>query len=143
MAARLEPDDIVQSAFRTFFRRVSVGEYDVPDGQHLWKLLLTIALNKARNGVAHHKAAKRDIGRTQAPTQDLADRDEHGRRLLEMVIAEITETLEPSQRQIIELRIAGEEIDQIARQTGRARRSVERVLQGFRAELAAQLKPDH
>jgi hypothetical protein len=30
--------DLVQSIFRTFFRRVRRGCYDVPDGEELWKL---------------------------------------------------------------------------------------------------------
>src|SRR2546428_2278489 len=46
LAKRVEPDDIVQSVFRTFFRRVTQGQYDVPAGEELWKLLLVMALNK-------------------------------------------------------------------------------------------------
>ena len=46
LAARVDSDDIVQSVFRTFFRRVEKGEYDVPDGEELWKLFLVIGLNK-------------------------------------------------------------------------------------------------
>src|SRR5580658_3450132 len=48
LSRRLEPDDIVQSVFRRFFRRVLQGDYDVPPGEELWGLLLVIALNKIR-----------------------------------------------------------------------------------------------
>ena len=48
LAGRLEPDDIVQSVFRRFFRRVVQGGYEVPPGEELWGLLLVIALNKIR-----------------------------------------------------------------------------------------------
>src|SRR5207302_10658754 len=48
LARRLEPDDIVQSVFRRFFRRVSQGDYDVPAGEELWGLFLVIALNRIR-----------------------------------------------------------------------------------------------
>src|SRR4051812_44816665 len=40
LARRLEPDDIVQSVFRTFFRRAAAGQYEVPEGEEIWKLLL-------------------------------------------------------------------------------------------------------
>src|SRR6478752_7985762 len=61
LARRVDPEDIVQSVFRTFFRRVSVGDYDVPDGEEIWKLLLVIALNKIRTTAVHQRAAKRDV----------------------------------------------------------------------------------
>ena len=40
LVRRLEPDDIVQSVFRRFFRHVLQGDYDVPPGEELWGLLL-------------------------------------------------------------------------------------------------------
>src|SRR5436190_7312745 len=42
LARRLEPDDIVQSVFRTFFQKASQGLYDAPAGEDLWSLLLVI-----------------------------------------------------------------------------------------------------
>src|SRR5688572_7541250 len=38
LAIRIDPEDVVQSVFRTFFRRASEGHYDVPEGDELWKL---------------------------------------------------------------------------------------------------------
>ena len=48
LARRVDPEDIVQSVFRTFFRRAAQGHYDIPVGEEIWKLLLVIALNKVR-----------------------------------------------------------------------------------------------
>src|SRR6516165_12171184 len=62
LASRFDPDDIVQSIFRTFFRRAAEGHYDVPEGEDLWKLFLVIGLNKIRATGAYHRAAKRDVG---------------------------------------------------------------------------------
>src|SRR6478752_4543985 len=61
LARRVDPEDIVQSVFRTFFRRAAEGHYTVPDGEEIWKLLLVIALNKVRAAGAFHRAAKRDV----------------------------------------------------------------------------------
>jgi RNA polymerase sigma-70 factor (ECF subfamily) len=64
VAARADAEDIVQSVFRTFFRRAAFGEYELPAGDELWKLLLVIGLNKVRAVAGHHKAAKRDVRQT-------------------------------------------------------------------------------
>src|SRR3954447_16694670 len=64
LARRVDPEDIVQSVFRTFFRRANLGQYSVPDGEEIWKLLLVIGLNKVRATGAFHRAAKRDVRKT-------------------------------------------------------------------------------
>src|SRR5207248_2352055 len=58
LAARLDAEDIVQSVFRSFFQAARQGQYEVPEGEELWKILLVIALNKIRNQKAFHRAAK-------------------------------------------------------------------------------------
>ena len=65
--------------------------------------------------------------------------DESALNALRMVIDEIMTGTSVSQRKIIELRIEGFQVDEIARKAKRARRSVERVLQEFRKELSRQL----
>lgn len=66
LAGRVDAEDIVQSVFRTFFRRVQAEDYDVPDGEELWKLVLVIGLNKVRSAGTFHRAAKRDVRATSA-----------------------------------------------------------------------------
>lgn len=59
---RVGADDVVQSVFRTFFRRTARGEYSFVDSGALWSLLVRITLNKTRKHAAGHRAAKRDVG---------------------------------------------------------------------------------
>lgn len=143
LVRRVDPDDIVQSVFRTFFRRLAVGHYDVPEGEELWKLLLVIALNKVRATGGHHRAAKRDVRRTisgeagdaalgQAPGQD-----ETALAILRMVVDEVLVALPESHRRIVELRIEGHEVEEIAAAVGRSKRTTERVLQEFRNRLGS------
>jgi RNA polymerase sigma-70 factor, ECF subfamily len=148
LAARIDPDDIVQSVFRTFFRRAAQGHYQVPPGEELWKLFLVIALYKIRDTGAYHRAEKRDVRRT-AQGADLdrepraaSGRDEAALSVLQMVIDEIMGRLPPGHRRIIELRIEGHEVAEIARLCGRAKRSVERILQEFRQRLSAEIRDD-
>lgn len=142
LAQRVDPDDIVQSVFRTFFRRLSAGEFDVPAGEDLWKLFLVIALNKVRATAAHHKAAKRDVRQTESGNlleNEIPDGNDHELQILQMTIEELLAPLPSSHRQIISHRIAGNEVGEIAEKTGRSKRSVERILHEFRASLGAVL----
>jgi RNA polymerase sigma-70 factor (ECF subfamily) len=144
---RLDPEDVVQSVFRTFFRRAAEGQYAVPEGNELWKLLLVIALNKIRATGIHHHAARRDTRQTTSSggfEHLLAARPNQGDPAalvaLRLVVEDALGALPESQRQVILLRIEGHEVEQIARQTGRAKRSVERILQGFRDDLTRLLQ---
>jgi RNA polymerase sigma-70 factor, ECF subfamily len=141
LGRRVDPEDIVQTVFRTFFRRVAEGNYDVPDGEEIWNLLLVIALNKIRGAWVHHKAAKRDVRRTgtgeanELAIRNAAGKDEAALAVLRMVVDEVLEGLQESHRRMIELRIEGHEVAEISRDVGRSKRSVERVLQDFRRRM--------
>ena len=142
MVRRVDPEDIVQSVFRTFFRRLSVGHYDVPDGEEIWRLLLVIALNKIRTVGNFHKAAKRDVRRTSTVDErhEPATDDDIAMTVLRLVVDEALEGLPESSRKIVELRIEGHEVAEIAEKVGRSKRSVERILQGFRSQLGALIE---
>jgi RNA polymerase sigma-70 factor (ECF subfamily) len=148
LAPRVDPDDIVQSVFRTFFRRAAGGQYDVPEGEDLWKLFLVIALHKIRSTATFHRAAKRDVRATAtglpdaAAGQRLVARDETALATLRLVIDELLDGLPASLRAIVELRVEGHEVDEIARRTQRSRRSVERALQEFRSRLTPLVRED-
>jgi RNA polymerase sigma-70 factor (ECF subfamily) len=147
LAPRMDPDDIVQSVFRTFFRRAARGQYDVPEGGDLWKLFMIIALHKIRSAATFHRAAKRDVRTTTGLTdgstgQHLAAPDEMALSTLRMVIDELLGALTPSMRAIVELRVEGHEVEEIARRTQRSRRSVERALHEFRLRLSPLIRED-
>jgi RNA polymerase sigma factor (sigma-70 family) len=141
LAQRLDPEDIVQSVFRTFFRRAKLGQYSVPEGEELWKLLLVIALNKARSIGAFHRAEKRNVKRTAGgETYDRALESEPGQdeaafSLLRMVVDDLLASLPEAHRRMIEMRIEGHEVNEIAEAVQRSKRSVERELQDFRSRL--------
>ena len=70
---RFDPEDVVQSVFRTFFRRAAQGAYVVPAGDDLWKLFLVIALNKVRRLGEFHRANKRSVGQTSLLNDPLVE----------------------------------------------------------------------
>ena len=146
LAARVDPEDIVQSVFRTFFRRAAEGEYDVPEGEEIWKLLLVIALNKVRAVGAHHRAARRDVRKTvmgevyEQALDARPGRDDEALSILNLFVGEVLDALPPGHRPIVEQRIEGFEVAEIAARVTRSRRTVERVLQEFRRRLDRQIR---
>ena len=136
-SARFDPDDVAQAAFRALFERLRTEE---PDGD-LWGLLLVLALNTVRRLVEHHSAAKRSVRRT-CPAEDegrplpVPDR-RSGDAYLAAALQEELDSLPEPDRKVIELRLAGYDVGEITAHTGRARRTVERVLQAFRDRVAS------
>src|SRR5688500_15270680 len=59
-------DGSEEAATQIYLRTASLGVYEVPDGKDLWRLLLTLALNKVRASATFHQAAKRDVRMTTA-----------------------------------------------------------------------------
>ncbi len=142
LGERLEPEEIVQSVFRTFFRRLSQGHYNVPDGEEIWGLFLVIALNKVRSAARFHSAARRDVNRTESLPADssVAQRDEEDLTTLRQVVNDLLEGLPESHQQIVTLRVEGYTVAEIAEAAGLSKRTTERVLQKFRKLLAAEIE---
>ncbi|MEZ6089529.1 MAG: sigma-70 family RNA polymerase sigma factor [Pirellulaceae bacterium] len=139
LSSRVDAEDIVQSVFRTFFRRVSDGHYMIPESDELWKLLLVIALNKVRKIAEHHRAAKRDVAKTRAMESPESFQANDAADLLRMTINDVVLTLPEEHQRIVYARIDGCEVAEIADQVSVSRRSVERVLQSFRGKLRTTL----
>ncbi len=148
LARRVDAEEIVQSIFRTFFRRAAHGHYNVPEGEEMWKLLLVIALNKVRAAGAYHRASKRDVRQTVGGEAfERAMESEQGRNegaliVLRMVIEELMGGMPAANRRMIELRIEGFEVAEISEKVQRSMRTVERVLQGFRHRLEGLIRED-
>lgn len=148
LARVVEPDDIVQSVFGSFFRAASQGVYQLPAGEELWKLFLVIALNKIRARARYHGAARRDQTRTVAGTtfdltlESVAGADFAAETLLQLTVEEALDRLPPNHRQAIRLRIEGFDVAEIAQRIGRSLRSTERLLQESRQRLAVLLTID-
>src|SRR5262249_61947857 len=66
-AGKVSPEDVVQSAFKSFFVRQRAGRLDVGSWQGLWGLLTLITLRKVADRAAYHQAGKRDLARELPP----------------------------------------------------------------------------
>jgi len=137
-----EPEDVVQSVFKSMFRGVQSGNYDAPPGSTMWNLLAVIAVNKLRRRAVHQSAQRRDIRRLVSieTVDDVID--ESSIEFLQICVRETLGLLRSLDREIVSLRIQGHAVDEISEITGRSRRTVERCLQKSRKQLASLLLED-
>lgn len=138
LRSKTEPEDIVQSAFRSIFRGVRSGNYDAPDGAALWNLLAVIAVNKLRRHANRLFAQRRDAAREVAfdTCDEALGIDQRSIEILEMTIRETLERMRPFDAQVLSLRLQRYSVEEISEQTGHSKRMVERSLQKSRLRLS-------
>lgn len=151
---RLDAEDVVQSAFRTFFRRANEGEFEFSDGQKLWNLMCAITLTKVREKDRFHKRRKRSYHRESAPNDDSNDSgvvrfEAADPRLSPSAAAEFSdqfshllESLGEEERQVVELKLQECTNEEVAASLGVSERTVRRIVKRLRARLQHDLESD-
>jgi RNA polymerase sigma factor (sigma-70 family) len=138
---RADPDDVVQSVFRAFFESARRGLYEVPDDDSLWCLLAVVTVNKVRSLHVFHAAARRDARATVPWAEDDSDQPVLESSLMDVAVQDVLEQLSPSEREVVEFRLEGFEVAEIASRINRSKRSVERLLQKARHRLDELMGP--
>src|SRR5262245_10269770 len=60
---RVDAEDVVLSAYRSFFAGASAGRFEVERGGDLWRLLVSLTLRKLYRQVKHNSRQKRAVQR--------------------------------------------------------------------------------
>lgn len=150
MKRRVEPEDIVQSAYRSFFRKAGDDRYTLEKSGDLWKLMAAITVSKVRGQVEFHTAKKRhvydeasiganDSGYRVAPTAVTHDPTPDDAAQVVEELQNVLEKLDPLQRQILELALQNKSVDEISPLVERSERTVRRTLQQVREHLEQRL----
>lgn len=150
MQRRVEPEDIVQSAYRSFFRKAGDGRYALEQSGDLWKLLATLTVSKVRGQVEFHSARKRAVYDEESRESLKASRRVHPEILAEeptpdeaaAVVEELQAVmagLDAQQRRILELALQNHSVEEISEQIQRSGRTVRRTLQQIRSDLETRL----
>jgi len=140
LAARVDADDIIQSAYSSFFIGARDGRFVLQRSGDLWRLLVRITLNKLKHQVEHHTAEKRTISAEQPcagedsplglPSQLLVREPTPADAVvLAETLEEVLSRLEPARRRMVELRLQGYSLAEIEAETHRSRATIRRVLQ--------------
>lgn len=135
---KTDPEELVQSAYGSFFRRFNAGECNFDSWDSLWGFLALLTLRKCLDCAAYHRAACRDVGREQP----LPENEESlnlwaalSQQPSPLEVAVFTETVESfmagweqRDRDILSLHLQGFTIGEISQQLGRAQRTVRRTI---------------
>lgn len=150
MQRRVEPEDVVQSAYRSFFRKAGDEIYTLEKSGDLWKLMAAITVSKVRGQVEFHTAQKRavyteeSVGGTDSVFQvsPLVVAEDPTPADAAQVIEElqnVMQKLDPLQRQILELALQNNDVEAISEKVERSARTVRRGLQKVRELLEGRL----
>jgi RNA polymerase sigma factor (sigma-70 family) len=141
LSARVDPEDVVQSAYRSFFVRAREGRFEIEQGGDLWALLVAITIHKVHQQVKRNSAQKRnaaaeerfaDDNESQIPAADPTPLEAVA--LIDQV-EELMRRLDPVRRRVLELRLEGWTLEEIAVDTGLSRRTLHRLLDSVKKQL--------
>jgi RNA polymerase sigma-70 factor (ECF subfamily) len=151
LARRVDPEDVVQSVFRTFFSRAKEGQFTVENQADLGKILVGITVRKALRQVALHTAAKRDFTQEarsdeKAPANlaELRDVQPSPEAAVAFVdqLEHLFARLRPQDRKVLEMRLQNYTTLEIAHELGTSDRHVRRALEHIRTVAEEEdLKP--
>jgi RNA polymerase sigma-70 factor (ECF subfamily) len=141
---KVDPEEVMQSALKSFFLRQQAGAFDLADWDGLWALLTTITLRKCGLRTEHYRAQRRDVGREAEPLpedeasswQALArDPTPSEAAVLAETVERLLAGLDEGARGIAELALQGYKAPEISERVGVAERTVYRTLQRLRKRL--------
>jgi RNA polymerase sigma-70 factor (ECF subfamily) len=137
LRGKADPEDVLDSVYRTFFRRSAQGQFTFDGWGGLWRLLTVITLRKCAR-LRRHLGGEvaLDAGREELPAEYIA---REPIPLEAAALAELTESLVrgmgPRDAPIVWLRLQGHTPREIAAQLDRPQRTVFRVLQRAKQRL--------
>jgi RNA polymerase sigma-70 factor, ECF subfamily len=143
MRDRADVENVVLSAFKSFFIRNERGDFLLADWGKLWSILAMITLRKCGKRIRHLKAARRDASREvtlresgiresripdRAPTPVEA-------AILTETVERLFQSVEPEDRPIIEQILMGYTAEEVAERLHCSERTVRRVRQHAKNRL--------
>jgi DNA-directed RNA polymerase specialized sigma24 family protein len=147
MRDRIDVEDAVLSACKSFFLRCRRDAFELADWDELWSILAMITLRKCSHRREHARAARRDIARElrgpeaadlDALVLDRGPTPEEAAMLSEMV-EQLFSSTEPVDRPIVEQILMGYTAEEVADRCDCSVRTVGRVRQRARQRLLRQL----
>jgi len=140
---KVDPEDVVQSAYKSFFVRYGAGKVDAVNWNSLWGLLTLITVRKCAERAAYHQAQRRDGARERSQSDDSAAwPDPIGREptpdeaaLLAETIEQLFADLDEDERPVLKLSLEGYSTREISERLGRAERTVRLLREGVRHRL--------
>jgi RNA polymerase sigma factor (sigma-70 family) len=143
---KVDPEDVVQSAYKSLFLRYGAEERAAEGWEGLWGLLTLITIRKCADRARYYEADCRNLHReasapggddSASPWLQIAGREPTPDEAV--VLAETVEDLlaglSGDERAIVELSLQGYSAQEISQEVGRAERSIRRIREQVRQHL--------
>jgi RNA polymerase sigma-70 factor (ECF subfamily) len=146
MRLREDPEDIVQSVYKSFFSRHAQGQFNLGSWNDLWGLLTLMTLRKCVNRVEYYRAQRRDAA-CELPLQAGSEGSGLGWQVIDReptpleavvlmeTVQEVLGSMEGDDRAIIELSLQSHTTEEIAERLGLSKRTVRRVRERLKKRL--------
>jgi RNA polymerase sigma-70 factor (ECF subfamily) len=143
---KVDPEDVLQSVYKSFFLRHAQGQYDLESWDSLWSLLTLITVRKCYRWTAHFYTVGRDV-RAEVPPNAAADESVCGwepqareptpeqAAILAETVEEMLRELAPREREVVTLALQGYTAAEISGQLHRPGRTVYRILERVKKRL--------
>lgn len=149
MRPKVDPEDVVQSVFQSFFDRCRSDDIEFTGWDNLWAFLAVIAMRRCAWESRWHRAARRDVRREipdltpqaeQHWLESFATRDESPETALQLAdtFSRVMVHLDDADRDVLRLALQGWTVGEISLELRRHPRAVYRVLQNLRQKLVEQ-----
>jgi RNA polymerase sigma-70 factor (ECF subfamily) len=142
---KVEAEDIVQSAYKSFFFRYGGANLNAVNWNSLWGLLTVITVRKCAERVAYHRAGCRDVAREVSPAAAEGTAswlEPFGREPTPLEAAVLSETVDQlfasvdeDERPVLEMSLQGYTTREISERLGRAERTVRLLRECIRHRL--------
>jgi RNA polymerase sigma factor (sigma-70 family) len=141
---KIDPEDVLQSVYRSFFHHHAQGQYQLESWDGLWGMLVVMTLRRCGYHRAYFRAACRDVQREASPAADgsedsaeLLGRDPSSEEaaLLAETVERLMQGLTPREQEILDLALQSCSSAEISARVGRSERTVQRLLKRVRQRL--------
>lgn len=141
---RVDAEDIVQSAYRSFFVHAKDDKYQLNKAGDLWRLLASITLHKLYGQIEKHTAAKRSI-EDEEPTDMATATATAPEPSVDEVVAIVEELhlviqdLPLEERLVLTAKLQGQDNMEISRSVEKSERTVRRLLASAKRKIEQRL----
>jgi RNA polymerase sigma-70 factor (ECF subfamily) len=142
---KVDAEDVVQSAYKSFFLRYGGPDPAAVNWDSLWGLLSLITVRKCAERAAYHRAGCRDAAREVSPPRGEEAppwSEPLGREptpleavVLSETVGQLFAALDEDERPVLELSLQGYTTREISERLGRAERTVRLLREGIRHRL--------
>jgi len=142
---KVDAEDVVQSVFKSFFRRDADEQFDFGSWDSRWSLLTVLTVRKCANQAQHYRRRGRDLGREAAAIDGEAlarDPTPEEAAVLAETLEEVMRGLTEREREMVVLSLQGKTMPEVSAAVGRAERTVRRVLDQVRHRLERMQEDD-